>query len=839
MIVHNPSKRKVESVNGALSIELDGPPIRRDHLLQILDAGRHPFEMKSRGKFIQQGHFESENLLPEYFQSLEIRFVSYLLEKNVDLSFLFVGSSLKIIIPADIWEMPESTIRDSIIGKIGVSIKEITYLQSSGGGNQRGRRGRACGAWHPPSNHNVLASSGALPMRRVFVLYSKLSKSQAKKFMRHVNQEITNKIDSISSILSCTVTQSKQKVLFAIASLGEYHDVSNTDLCDLFAAPDLMSYPSTSTMKQSVSFPLSETYFSEDGASNSHPLIEDSPEGARLLSVLASERRRDNFIRFSDGCDEYNYDESKFIDVNISKAFSINGNRWKRKDGGGMVFVPENCVPVAAIPTNNSQELFCCCANTLDLRGGACRVDGITMLPPGRLFVGLALLCFGIHPKTGLPVNNLDINEYVGEEKKDAGEMDCLKEALFWIYEKGNVPFFLQEEERVVQALDFHMECMELGETLECQPDKIAALCKIFDGVNGQAMAAWDGYDVSLKAALPLYRPSLHINSSVNLDQEGHSESNADDSMTNDDDGTRQANLTTKSDMKSITSTQKLTQTTFACLGCNAIFTKWNRLRRHREKCCPGTQFGRKKSTDLANELKANDSPSDGNKEKNNKSSKTSLPEVPNKNAKARTKAKSSTGAKSGGLALESVCTAGSIVQDSHEEQAHPPATSTPKNKSSSRPKLACVKCNKLFRRWKSLTKHREQCCPGIQFSRKQSSALAIELEVSNLCTTSPSESKRSNGEAKAQQADKKKNEGLAPKQMWVCQSCNEMFGKKKECGNHIKKCSFGLVKNTKPIMKHVCARCNKMFDTPKKCRSHVKGCQIDVIMADAVQKEA
>ena len=71
------SKNKIESADGAISIQLDGPPIGRDHLLQVLDAKRHPFEIISRGKSVVQGNFDAKNLLSEdgadYFQNFEIR----------------------------------------------------------------------------------------------------------------------------------------------------------------------------------------------------------------------------------------------------------------------------------------------------------------------------------------------------------------------------------------------------------------------------------------------------------------------------------------------------------------------------------------------------------------------------------------------------------------------------------------------------------------------------------------------------------------------------------------------------------------------------------------------
>mmetsp|Transcript_32928 Transcript_32928/g.60734 ORF Transcript_32928/g.60734 Transcript_32928/m.60734 type:complete len:104 (+) Transcript_32928:105-416(+) len=42
---------------------------------------------------------------------------------------------------------------------------------------------------------------------------------------------------------------------------------------------------------------------------------------------------------------------------------------------------------------------------------------------------------------------------------------------------------------------------------------------------------------------------------------------------------------------------------------------------------------------------------------------------------------------------------------------------------------------------------------------------------------------------------------------LWMCPTCEEMFVEKKHCAQHIERCSFGLVKQTRP----------KMVDVPKK----------------------
>ena len=165
------------------------------------------------------------------------------------------------------------------------------------------------------------------------------------------------------------------------------------------------------------------------------PLVaQDAPRGLKLLSVLASERRRDNFIRLSSSVEENGVPHAKpsEIDINIPRALSINNGRWRMKTGGGMAFVPANSIPSSCMPLDEREDtvLFACCANTLELKGGSFRVEGLTLLPPGKIWVGLALLTFGIHPKTGLAI-------VTGSDAYGVEGLDSFLEEV-WKFMKGS-----------------------------------------------------------------------------------------------------------------------------------------------------------------------------------------------------------------------------------------------------------------------------------------------------------------------------------------------------------------------------------------------------------------
>lgn len=480
IIVQSPSKRLTESVNG-FEINLVGPPIGRQHLSQILDD-RHKFEILSKGQINAQGRFGSmfSDLSEKEF---ELRFASYALEKKIDMSSYFWNNMHKFFVPEHLWKIPLSEVRESEMGNIKLLKVDQFCLQPVSGGNKRGIRGRASGAWHLSNASDTPSANkdDTIQMKRVIILTFYLANSKGRKAVEKFVEK--NYLVNVTSSIFCSINETKSMTSFSLTMGGECYDVSKTDLCDMFAAPDLVAR-TTGSIQQSINFP-----FTENGLSHIHPLIKDAPEGARLMTAIASARRKENFIRFNDGKDADGTSD-KIIDVVLPKNLSINGKKWKRKDGRGMVYVQENCVPAAALPVNHDLELFGCCANTLELRGGACRVEGISLLPQGRLFLGLALLAFGVNPRTGSSqILNVAASNF--EEMEEIAN-EIVEDAWSWIKEVDNGQLENSYGWRVIEALRFHAGCLQLGETLDCQPDKIKALCAIFDMVDGHPMTVWN-----------------------------------------------------------------------------------------------------------------------------------------------------------------------------------------------------------------------------------------------------------------------------------------------------------------------------------------------------------
>jgi len=486
-------KNKIERIEDSLAVELKGQPIRREHLEQVLDPDKYSFDLITEGNISQNGTFGTSSFRSnpnEFMGKLEIRFTSYILDKKIELGYIQHSSGLKVVVPVQVWEAASSSqLQENLYSGYEIlSSMRVRYQEVA---NKRGIHERSCGLFQPVEPDGDPESEAD---RMVFVISIRLTSKQQKKFKAFIDSNATQ--SRIQSIVGLRVNEpAGERAGFTVFSSIECTKIANQDLKDMFASLDLRSNIQPGKVTQKVVFHHCDTEVDD----TAHPLVaQDTPRGLRLLSVLASERRRDNFIRLS-SVEETDVPRPtpQEIDINIPRALSINNGRWRMKSGGGMAFVPANSIPSSCLPLDEGEDivLFACCANTLELKGGSFRVEGLTLLPPGKLWVGLALLTFGIHPKTGLAI--VTGSDAYNESKPGVEGLDGFVEEV-WKFLKGD-----RDEEtgcwRVIEALGFHESCMDMGESLQCQPNKIEHICEIFNGLNGEDIECWEGYDVSLQ----------------------------------------------------------------------------------------------------------------------------------------------------------------------------------------------------------------------------------------------------------------------------------------------------------------------------------------------------
>ena len=491
MIELSKKKELKASDDGTFTIELSGPSVEPKHLLQVLDADRHPFQILNRVKTIHSGSFVAGDAYlvdtTEYFCHFECRVVSYALENHIDVVVYDSGSSIHLFVAPVVWG--ESGSLQQFIANTGIfkdAPVAVDYVEIRSG-NKRGRRGRACAAWTQyPSNGDPLPDGCATSLLR---FSSRQKKAKAKDFKKLFDKHILDADpDALRSFISCTMAdmgkKANRKVQFTLTTGGNCGEVSGIDLGDLFSATstDLSYTATTQQAPQTVKFYTSEIELADLGQC---PLLDrDIPEGAKVMQVLASERRRDNFVRFDNG------EDNAPIDVSLPRDLGVNNGRWRRHRSNGMVYVPVNCVPSSVVPAGNNCELYAVCANTLELNGGAIRAEGMSLLPPGRLFYALALLSFGINPMSQCSV----FHSVEGDESCDLENL-CAQ-LIPWICEAS--PELTPEDilnwvaERIDKALSFNRSCMVLGEELVCHENAVRGLCEIFDEVDGFAVHVWD-----------------------------------------------------------------------------------------------------------------------------------------------------------------------------------------------------------------------------------------------------------------------------------------------------------------------------------------------------------
>jgi hypothetical protein len=201
--------------------------------------------------------------------------------------------------------------------------------------------------------------------------------------------------------ISCELTRSRgDEAFFTLTTYGCKTAVSQTDLQDLFssAAVKTRDTPKFVYGSQAISFPTSQIPADEgvgalagdmSSTSWSRPALTCIPEGARLLAVLASGRRREHVIKLTlelteeekEGKNPDDAELKVFLDPKQTKITE----RWKRMNTNFPVYVNENSVPATVLPINGTDTLYCCAANALEVKGGGLRAEGLTLLPAGRL----------------------------------------------------------------------------------------------------------------------------------------------------------------------------------------------------------------------------------------------------------------------------------------------------------------------------------------------------------------------------------------------------------------------------------------------------------------------
>lgn len=494
----------------SVNITLRKKVVKDEQLKQVLDEARHPYLLVTNQETEQTGTFTRSNRSEDFLSFLaafEDRFVSYCAEHDFRMAWYRVDSEVLVMLLVEVVANSSSVsqMKEDVLAGFEKSFATAT---ANVGNNHRGRNGRPCGLWkvHHMKQQNMDPQNGDKCLR--FTRFATSQKGEANKLAKFLKIK-SLQTANVEKTLSChffvsNIGKRKGELSpsFSLFIRGQGDQVSKIDAMDLFLTSELnMSSRQSEKPTQEVRFKIAPNLpigssdrkngtmrggAVDPSSSWMRPLLNDIPEGARILSIIASNRRPDHYIEFpvSDGTED-----KKLIKVEMSRTESRIGERWTSFPNAKSVFVDVNCVPAASQSMDGPVEVFAVAGDSLELKGGRLRVSGLTLLPPGRLFLLLCMKTFGLHP----------VSKKFGDEDEE------LDQCLVWLQEArgkvslGNIEMD-EMVDRVLSAIAFHESCGNLGENLVCYPEFVVRLLSVFDKVDGYPCAAWDGLFASSDA---------------------------------------------------------------------------------------------------------------------------------------------------------------------------------------------------------------------------------------------------------------------------------------------------------------------------------------------------
>ena len=507
--------------------------LQKCHLEQVLDTKRHPYDiihfvdLRQTGSFDCEAAFHLQDFMPDFQNKL----VSYMIEMNIDLVCCFSEESLYLFKSNDrkyddilnaVLANPEQDVnQEDLLAEHDRMMKRQGYLE------------RKCGTWNVQMGGTTTKTSTREGVEQK--AYKRLHIEQpSASFAKLVLGAMENnmKRGRIGSFLHWNFQPTKRKKkkkkqstsqgeqCFELIGRGACQAISDRDLKDLFGSTSVSSVPNAQSTTK-ICFPEQENQpYPYEGrgqdlfvtprvtadSSWKRPLLNDIPEGARLLAVLVSGQRRGlKRLRFSktksDSADEEEVaDNEDTDDFQLDYAQTDITNRWERLGMSSPVLVQENTVSASA--TNTSGPLYACCSNALEIRGGMLKVESMTLLPSNPAFLLLSMLTFGLTPSNTTssslgPKKRSDVKTEDAIEKEASAGLRWLQEQKQKLLDRKvqNVDLDFENDhtmEQIKRAIAFHGACEQLGESLLCYPEMISELCKIFSGVDGHEMTVWE-----------------------------------------------------------------------------------------------------------------------------------------------------------------------------------------------------------------------------------------------------------------------------------------------------------------------------------------------------------
>mmetsp|Transcript_15561 Transcript_15561/g.23901 ORF Transcript_15561/g.23901 Transcript_15561/m.23901 type:complete len:1923 (-) Transcript_15561:159-5927(-) len=489
----------------SFAVTLRKNQIEMDHLSQVLRQDRHQFKLVTLKETEQKGTFQPvEPLEPDDFVALfQERYLSYCIESGFNMAWYRVDNDALVLFLSDTVAASNSVLQMRKDVVAGVEEQHIRMVPR-GSGNNRGRNGRASGLWTMQQEN--IAGTDQEENASTFVCFAVTGKQKDKiaKLAKYLKIK-SLQTDHVEKTISCHLflgskgpkerrkKLSKNSYDFTFFLRGLCGPMSQQDIKDLFATDAVqVTKKEGAKATQEVRFKITPNtplkykgYNNKEKASRTETptiscqqrIMNDIPEGARILSILASERRNEHAIFFSSP----NEEDDKLIKVELSRSETKIGERWSTLHTGRMVFVETNSIPAASWSMDGPVEVFAVAGDSLELKGGGLRVSGLTVLPPGRQFLLLCMKSFGLHP----------CSQAFHDEDEELDQ--CLEFLNASSKERNHSPINNDSmTEKILQAIEFNEYCKGLDEKLVCHPDLVIRLLSIFNLVDGHECHPWD-----------------------------------------------------------------------------------------------------------------------------------------------------------------------------------------------------------------------------------------------------------------------------------------------------------------------------------------------------------
>ena len=466
-----------ESNEYVLAVDKKSDIIKSDHVASILNPESHPFSVRHVSSIKQTGAFSP---VDNFWGVFEQRLLSYSVEKG----FLFVCYYEKGTCVALVHDSLLSNADTSLTSQIESRFDFDAVLQLRGvSGKLRGVAERACGKWLV---EDAKVSNTPESPKFVRCRAENLNSKAAKSLDFDLNASLRAFPDM--KYMSLHITLDGERSTYAL-QVSNDSAVSMRDLQDLLQSLNTLqeSRAKETLYRQEIVFPIHDKGLT---ASCSKPLI---PDGARILLSLAAAARRSRLIKLlplieeEEGEENPQEDDGDFLSMYLESI-----GDWTRLASGSVVYLPDLSHIAYSIPLDYS-PVFCVCANSLEIRGGALKVEGLTILPDGKVFALLCQLAFGLEKS---PEENPQLLVDLGPNGGALPE-DQIEDVL----------------QRCFTAQHLNDSLLDLGEELVCDPANVVMLLEIFDGLNGKPLKPWKNLHQNpfIPSVLKKSRRLLHI----------------------------------------------------------------------------------------------------------------------------------------------------------------------------------------------------------------------------------------------------------------------------------------------------------------------------------------